>query len=369
MFKALTVLLLASTCWAAAPDYLPTLTDRTDHPPLANVQDAVTPYALTLYWENDGGWIKPVDKQDRHYTNGIALSLAARPAWARDLAAYIPSFWDQFNPRKDHTSYAVGFIAVQQMYTPERYELSVPDLTDRPYAGYLYGGLYLQRAVRPSRFEDDLNALTTFEHLQLDVGVIGPASLAKQAQEWVHGGTGVTDPRGWQYQLHDEPTLDFTYIRKWRYRVPCPYLRYTPVEIIPEAGFTVGTVHREAVVGATFRWSVLEPPDDFGPARLRVPAAFTATREPSERSVLQFFARPAVYLVEHNTLIEGNNFRGSYVTQDIVPVVGELQFGFAAQFCKHFELNYSWTLRTKEFAGQHNCDRFGALTFTAFFDF
>ena len=259
---------------------------------------------------------------------------------------------------------------MQDIYTPEHYQQSTPDPTDWPYGGFLYAGFYLQRAryaAAPHGTEADARTLASYDHLELDLGMVGPSSLARESQELVHGLFNYTRPKGWNYQLHDEPSLDVKYVHKWRLSLEPPSAFLPTAQAIPDVGLIAGTVHRELDLGSTFRIVWGPPPDDFGPTRIDLPGAFTGAYTPPFN--LALFARPALRLVEHNTLLQGNTWRSSDITQQIEPFVGEFQFGVTAQFFSHLEVGYSWTFKTREFKQQSGSDSFGAWTISAVWAF
>src|SRR4029079_10472078 len=97
---------------------------------------------------------------DGHYTNGLQLAFTATP----EVVA------------------AVG----QRIFTPTKTYLDPPDPRDRPYAGWVYA-----MGDGCTRFEPALHDLT------VTAGVVGPAALAKQAQDLVHHLLNETPSRGW----------------------------------------------------------------------------------------------------------------------------------------------------------------------------
>ena len=92
------------------------------------------------------------------------------------------------------------------MFTPDDSELSTPDPLDRPYAGMLLFGIAYNG-------RDSYSMRST----QLDVGLVGPSSLAEQSQDLVHGWLGGDEFLGWDHQLRDEPVFRITHerMRKW----------------------------------------------------------------------------------------------------------------------------------------------------------
>jgi hypothetical protein len=118
---------------------------------------------VTLTLDNDfffGG--------DRHYTNGLQVAaLVDRQSFPGWLNAAPPLRWS-VDPE---IMVAVG----QRIYTPTDKSAVHPDSRDRPYAGWLY----LLADVR-TRFD------TAIDHVSFSIGMIGPASLARQTQTNVH---------------------------------------------------------------------------------------------------------------------------------------------------------------------------------------
>ena len=329
MRNLLTILVL--TVWGAA----------------AGADEPDRPGTFSLYWENDGGWAKPNDNNDRHYTNGMAASFAFQPQWARQLADSLGG-----------DNGAAGLIAGQLMFTPQDIEDPDPIPGDQPYAGYLFLGGYWQRQ------EGDI-----LDHLQLDLGFVGPESGAEDVQERFHNLIDADDPRGWEHQLDDEFTGQLTFRRKWL--VDLPHDRPRPeggfhAQLIPQAGLSIGSIWRQLEAGATLRagWNL---PDDFGPGRLLDPASATGSGKLPGPLSFYLFARAGGRLVEHNIFLDGNNFRSSPGV-DSEPLVGELQGGAALgwQVTDSCLLGviYSQTYLTREFEGQHETDSYGAWVAT-----
>ncbi len=306
------------------------------------------PFRVTAYWENDGGPIASYNNTDRHYTNGLALGVTHQPDWAADLAEFIP-----FHNAFGDANYGMGYIAGQLMITPS--DLKRRDLIrdDRPYAGYLYGGAYFQRA-------ND----RTLDHLQLDLGMIGESAQADDLQRAIHATYGGVDPEGWDNQLHDEFTAQFTVRKVWKFDLIGALGGRGDgafgVEVLPEAVGRLGTVWREVEGGATLRLG-FSLPDDFGPGRIMRPA--DAVGYAAAGWSVYAYGRAAGRLIQHDTLLQGNNYRDSHGV-DIQPFVGEFTSGVAVAYHRGrwaADVNYSYTIRTEEFDGQDEHDAFSAL--------
>ncbi len=317
---------------------------------------------LAAYWENDGERFKPNNPTDRHYTNGVGVSLALAGPAIQGLHDKLP-FHESFG---QPVSVAAGLTVGQLMFTPEDIETSAPLPDDRPYAGYLYAGAFVQRQGVTGTFAG--RDVGTLDHFQLDVGVVGPSSLAEDAQIWIHEHTSDPEPRGWGNQLDDEPTLQLTIRKKWRFDLDALWERDGQpsawgVQAIPEIGGTLGNVHRHLEAGATFRagWNL---PDDFGPGRLTNLGSVTGDNVRGWS--VYGFVRTSGRIVEHNLFLEGNTWRDS-LSVDAKPLVGELQLGAVLAYHWQnwaFTFGYSQTFQTEEFDGQDGTDAWAAYTWT-----
>ncbi len=348
--RALRAFTLAACVW-------PTFSIGAQAPAL-ELEDASVRQPFTLYtlWENDGALIRP-GGPDRHYSNGGLISFAHQPRWADDIA-------DALNLRYDAT--AAGYLFGHQIFTPENLNLAIPDPTDRPYAGYVFGGVYWQRERNDS-----------LDHLQLDLGLVGPSAKGKQLQSSVHNTFAGDDPQGWDSQIEDTFTYQFTYRKKWRIDLnepgdgPREGLAALDWQLLPQVGFGLGNVYRQAEAGVTLRFGQ-QMSDDFGPARIAdlasatgLSRALAASRAPgASKWSWSLFGRAAARFVEHNLFLDGPDSGGGPAVES-EPIVGELSAGgtlryrFDGHWALHFE--YSQTLLTDEFKGQDTLDGYATL--------
>ncbi len=202
--------------------------------------------AFTVIEEND-----LVVDTDRHYTQGIKLSYIHSenhvPHWLETLSDKLPEFGF------DISALRMGTEIGQNIYTPGNITITNLQPNDRPYAGWFYTGLIFQRrGLTADRFP-------TLEHFQLDLGIVGPDSLADQAQTWVHELRGFETPKGWANQLHDEPGFALKYQRTWLLSPSAEDPRY--FDFLPELGFSLGNVETSFRAGETIR-AGLNLPDD-----------------------------------------------------------------------------------------------------------
>ena len=315
---------------------------------------------LTLFWENDGAWSKWGKPTDGWYTAGVGMALQWQGTVADELVGSLPSIGEEFSPHSKGTSYAMGATLVMDIYTPQ--EITDPEIRpkDRPYAGWTYAGLIAQRANRAA-------TVPVYEHLELDVGMLGPSSNAEETQKWAHRTFSGDYPEGWAYQVKDEVGVDFRYQRRWRIDIGKPKGNLA-MQLIPDAGLGVGTIHTLATAGATLRYG-WKLPDDFGPGNVRTADDFT--RPIGKVGVddglsVYFFGRPGVKLVAHDATLGDSWFRDNIVSVDNEPLVAQLTGGIAVAFSRHWRLSYAYTLMGPEFQDRSAWHSFASISLSAF---
>src|SRR5882724_7650472 len=300
--------------------------------------------------------------QDRHYTQGLKISLFGGDDFMTNTTASLNRLiraWG-FKPQAGD----LGWIMLgQNIYTPSNILSRAPIPTDRPYAGWLYTGAVYQR-----RGELAPN-LAVMENFEINLGVVGPFSLAEPSQIAVHHlFFGTNDiPKGWRNQLDNEPGLELKYARLWRWSPTTATAKY--FDVIPRVGGELGNVQIFATAGATMRLGY-NLPQDFGYQIIDSPATVNGGLT---RHAPPFFG----YLfggidgraVAHDITLDGNSFNSSGPSVDKNTLVGDVSFGFALQFCSHIEITYDHVIRTEEFKHQFHNDVFGSLALKAKFGF
>jgi lipid A 3-O-deacylase len=294
---------------------------------------------FTLYMENDGTIVKPLYRTDRHYTNGTKIAFTHQPNDVDFLKDY--SRWNGFGQNDGEVSTALGYFFGQNMYTPDHVDDPAKRAKhDMVFAGWMYGGIFAQRA-----------ADNQMEHLELNLGMIGPAASGSAIQSFVHHLIGVKEPQGWNSQLDNEFHTDLTWLRKQRVAERY-FARTENFDSHLEYGATVGTLHRNANLGIIFRYGV-NLPNDFGPGRLEAPAS-ACIEKPAEVQTAYLFARVGGKLVQYDRFLSG-------LTTE--PAVGLFQVGGVYRY-KSFEASYSQTFLTREYREQGSTDSYGAINLT-----
>lgn len=280
---------------------------------------------------------------DRDYTNGIefAYSPAGGP---RDT---VPGFLldlvpDKFSGPDARASYSLG----QMMFTPEDTAAYDPPLTQRPYAGFLYGGLML--STRTSTREDQL---------RLQLGVTGPASLAADAQDFVHRLRGFALPEGWHTQLRDEPGLVLSYQRIDRIAALSSNDQQI-FDLKTNYGGAIGNIFDYADAGFTARLGFNMPADN-GPPQIEPARPGSYFYLPQTGLGAYIFAGLQGRAVARNIFLDGNSFQSSR-SVDKENFVGELAMGGALTYDR-FRLSFVHIIRTREYKLQSGFDQFGTL--------
>jgi len=288
---------------------------------------------------------------DRHYTNGLGLGWTSAadiqlPGWLDAVAnAGLP---DDVSGEPDAAR--VGFSIEQLIFTPEDIQTAVPITDDRPYAGWLYGRLELDTVHRG----DGGAAWQT--KLGVELGMIGPASLAWKTQDWWHAVIDARRPRGWSNQLSNEFAFNLTAQRAWR----SPAIEAGPVEFdaIPYGAVSLGTVQTFGAAGLRMRFST-DLPDDFGPSKMHPDTVGSDWFVEPDGFAWYFFAGVEGRAVGHNLFLDGNTYRPSLEVGHR-PLVGDATFG-GAIILLDVRLSYQYVLRTRQFDQQRTADRFGSV--------
>ena len=288
---------------------------------------------------------------DQFYSNGTEVSyltLKRPPGWLTRLGQGLPFF------RTGDVS-AVQYSVGQKMFTPRDTERSTLITDDRPYAGWLYGSANLA-----SRFVDQPN-LQVSNILGITVGVVGPSSLAEKVQKGVHRLIGDDIPRGWDNQLKDEPGIVLTYTRRWQYFHKLG--GGLEFETAPHLVGALGNVYTYAGGGMMLRLGK-RLRNDIGPPNIRPGFPGVPYVRPSDKANWYLFAGVEGRAVAHNIFLDGNTFRDSH-SVDKKPLVADVQFGFAYHIQNvRFAISNVW--RSREFEGQDDNERFGAINVSFF---
>ncbi|HWD60497.1 MAG TPA: lipid A deacylase LpxR family protein [Stellaceae bacterium] len=308
---------------------------------------------FTILEENDSLYFN----SDKHYTQGLRLSdlIGGSPApgglWDGmfNLLSVGPLF-QQGGTRK------TALLAGQSIFTPKNLALKPPDPSDRPYAGWVYGGVSMLEEAPDKRM---------LENFEIDFGMVGPGALGQLAQNTFHQFIGAAQAQGWSSQIQHEFGGMLNYERLWRF--PLIGNNSLGVDVVPELGVTAGNVFTYGSAGGMIRFGRgLQA--DYGPVRVRPALSGTDYFDENgldDGSGWYFFVGTQGRAVARNIFLDGNTFR----TSRSVPkktLVGDLETGLSVNWSKSVRLDVVAMERTKEFYGQQSNDVLGtaAVTFS-----
>jgi lipid A 3-O-deacylase len=249
--------------------------------------------SFTLEMDNDlfagrGGLL------DQDYTQGFHFTFNRR-----ESAVALSRALNRLEncPAQDGCVTRATILVGQEIYTP-RY---IPSIAagDRPFAGWLYGG------VQSSAVTD--RNLTS---VSIKAGVTGPPSLAEQLQVTFHEMfPSVIVPPGWNNQLKFEPGLIVTASRK-----NFSELRAGPASIglIKSGSISLGNILSDAEGGLTLR------------AGLNAPHPWNLEKKNHPGTYVSFGVREDIVL--HSLFLDGNTFRGGPRVKRI-PFVWQKEIG------------------------------------------
>ncbi len=298
------------------------------------------------------------DGYDRHYTHGTRITWYSPenrvPGLVDDISNYVPGFWADCD-----CDYRAGMVLGQNIFTPEDITVSELQPTERPYAGWFYLGFSLVRDGRHGSPHEGYLDRRRMDALELDIGMVGPASLAEDVQTTWHEFIDTTRPRGWDNQLDNELGLNLYYTRQWQFLLTPPD-RFARVDLIPSAGYALGNVHTYGAAGVTLRLGndLLR---DYGPPRIQPSLPGSGFYKPQAEDHLGWYLFAGVEgrAVLRNIFLDGNTFSDSH-SVDKKTWVGDIQAGLVLTYGP-LRLAFTNIWRSREFEGQSSPDEFGAI--------
>ncbi len=271
---------------------------------------------------------------DNAYSAGFKMSyvyaLDKLPRWSKPTLGLLPFV----KVKMDSSRFNYGVSLAQQIYTPNDKDVRELIITDRPYAAWLYVGLFFS-----------VKEPTQSHLLELDLGAVGPVAQGEHFQNTVHSALGINKASGWEHQLKNEPTLQLSYVQKIK-TFDLHTARRTYFDLIPEFGLSLGNVLIGARTGLVARLGT-NLPDNFGPSR---PSAsdgesFVSTGKEKQdpQSNFYFFGALRGNAIGRDIFLDGNNYQKSHRVRRR-PLTFETDLGFCVQY---FPWNFVWRFTTK----------------------
>lgn len=274
---------------------------------------------VTLTAENDA-----IYQTDLNYTHGTRLAYQNDGAVTDDQSV----------------SYR-GWAVAQNLYAPADIEQTNHVAGDRRYCAWLVGGpTWLNWQGWRSRYRE------------LDVGVVGPWALGREAQTTVHRWVGDHLPQGWDDQCRNAPVISFT--DRWA----LDYMPVSRIALVPHAGYVIGDLMTYANAGGEIR--IGSNPVVGARPNLITPAW-------GDTGLLggYVFAGLDGRAVAYNVALDGNLFcHNGMVNRK--PFVYDRYTGLAIQLWR-IEARLTLIVRSREFDTQARDERFGSGSLTVRF--
>ena len=283
---------------------------------------------------------------DRNYSNGLRVERFSEPnrvhPWLKRTADFLP-FIDV-----DRAKLRQGIGLSHAIYTPEDISLRVPDPVDRPYAAWLnISGTVIAR-------DNDVQ-----DSLQVNIGMIGPSAVGKFVQTNWHDVIRIKKPKGWAYQLKDEPGIEI--IAEHQRRFDGPILPGNiETDIALSGGLALGNIRTYASTGAMMRLG-FDLDADFGPPRIRPSLSGGGAFAPGSRFGGYVFVGAEGRAIARDIFLDGNTFRDGPRVENRSPLVADLTAGIALHG-GDVQVAFTYVHRTEQFRAQAGPQRFGAVS-------
>lgn len=296
---------------------------------LGNLDGGGLRYAgsFTVQWDNDL-FARTSRFLDQDYTQGFHFAFNRKhspPALARAVERLSGC------EAVEGCAMRATVLAGQEIYTPQYFPEVVAE--DRPFGGWLYGGMQSSAATR-----SDLTSLS------VKIGVTGPPSLAQQLQVTFHEFfPSAVIPPGWDTQLQFEPGAIITAEKRAFSEV-----RAGPATLglIRSGSASIGNILTDIEAGLTLRGGI----NDVHPWMLDKPHGIGVHASVGVRGDL----------VLRNIFLDGNTFRSSpRVTR--IPFVRQKETAAGISFGA-ISLDYKMVVRGKEFSSGRKYAPYGILS-------
>lgn len=263
---------------------------------------------------------------DRYYSNGILTHFRFIPQKASFLGIR----------QGDSTKRIIDIELTQKFFTPVDLTLNDFEDFDRPYAGWLYGGLTIADFPKRNR---------RIEY-GLELGVVGRASGAEAFQTWYHRNFGFPRPRGWDFQIPNEVAVNL----KVEYNHQWALVKSGKLDLISSSRLMLGTAFTNAVQRLDVRFGGLQTLDESGFVN-----AMIGRRRNDFKKHGYFFVGYGLQWTGHDVTIQGSLWNDdSPHTESIFSNIQHFRVGWAASSANTtFKMTYNWLSKEVKGARDH----------------
>jgi hypothetical protein len=213
----------------------------------------------------------------------------------------------------------LGFEMGQKIFNPQSGSIyyngaDQPILVDRPFAAYLYAGSTLNFL-----YKDESNL-----KIGAQIGIVGPAAMGKQIQDFVHDNFGFYHPSGWEYQINNDFEINLS--AEYNKLIA----RASWIDVSLSSYLNLGNGFTGAGVGPLVRLGAFN--QLFNSVSTQSTVSRGAVTGLFHKHELFFYYKPLVNYVAYDATIQGglfDNHSGLEITKDKQPFIFSQQFGVA----------------------------------------
>ena len=294
------------------------------------------PQTLRIYEDNDLINLRQ-KSNDRYYTNGTRIDiLYTKP---NKDQKFLSALLLDIN---ENANNLFGIGITQLMFTPS--DISKTDITsgERPYAGLLF----FNHSLSSSDSKNNQKLFT-----EINLGVIGSMSFARQTQTTIHQIINAQKPLGWDHQVKNDIILN--------YNIQYEKLLVNPsdnFQIIGLIGADAGTLYNQITAGLTFRAGKYN--SYFSNYEKAVNPDNLNSKETYKKFQFFFYMKPIVTAFMDSSTLQGGMFTGrdsdyTIKSDDLTHYYMQFEYGFIIG-TKRFGLSINQKLRTAEFKNATN---------------
>ncbi len=304
-----------------------------------DAEDEKEPSLWVVEYEND-----IFSGEDRYYTSGVRLTRIAdareAPSWLESVARRFPGF-------EDAHALPYGLSIGHNIYTPA--DITDPEFPpdDRPYAGWLH-----VKFITGTKHEDGA------DRVRVGLGIVGPWAFGEQIQKGVHELIDTDEPRGWDTQIENEPTILLGYDRTRRLLHVGDRERWA-LDGNAQGGITLGNAHTHAYAGGFMRFGY-NLADDFGPPRITPAASGSGYFQADTRRGWYVYFGWEGRRVVRDLFLQGNTFGGTdgvTIRRNVAEYYGGIVYTH-----NRLRLAYTHVWRSREFRNQLTSHDYGAFS-------
>lgn len=270
--------------------------------------------------------------EDQYYTNGLMI--------------YYRRATNQRRLGKRLEKFIYELSAGQKMFNPSSGSVPNKSRQDRPFAGYLYGG------IRSSFFYKKENILS----IALETGTVGSNSLAEAAQKFLHKTVGFYEIAGWEYQIQNgfsaNLSLDYTKLLS--------RARNQRSDFALESYLHAGTTFSGAGLGILFRAGNINQLFQTAYTHSLVKNQSASDRLVKNESFI--YLKPQLNYVAYDATIQGGMFsNNSPLTFGVKPWVFAQQIGYNYS-SERFTIDFGMLFKTKEVKSRARAHQYGSIS-------